>query len=186
MKLAALAALEQRTALHYTMPGMTAAETASYVAHYIKLVGRPDQLFTEDALNLIHSTARGFPRAVNSLSCKRWSPRSLQARTWSTSAPLARPSAKSSTNQVIHQMAALLAHARRVAQRQATVAHEAEALTACPEGATIDGSLSDSNPDERQDFLPFGYRRPRRPQPTPHDQAKHKEAVRCRARRSWV
>jgi type II secretory pathway predicted ATPase ExeA len=50
------------------MPGMTAAETASFVAHHIKLVGRPDQLFTEDALNLIHSTARGFPRAVNNLS----------------------------------------------------------------------------------------------------------------------
>jgi type II secretory pathway predicted ATPase ExeA len=68
MKLAVLAALEQRTALRYTMPGMTAAETASYVSHHIKLVGRPDQLFTEDALNLIHSTARGYPRAVNNLS----------------------------------------------------------------------------------------------------------------------
>ena len=49
---------------------MTAAETASYVAHHIKLVGRPDQLFTEDALNLIHTTARGYPRAVNNLSLK--------------------------------------------------------------------------------------------------------------------
>src|SRR5439155_14465838 len=50
------------------MPGMTAAETASYVSHHIKLVGRPDQLFTEDALTLIHTTARGYPRAVNNLS----------------------------------------------------------------------------------------------------------------------
>jgi type II secretory pathway predicted ATPase ExeA len=55
------AALEQRTALRYTMPGMTA--TGSYIAHHIKLVGRPDQLFTGDALNLIHSTPRGYPRA---------------------------------------------------------------------------------------------------------------------------
>ena len=47
---------------------MTAAETGSYVGHHIKLVGRPDQLFTEDALALIHSTARGYPRAVNNLS----------------------------------------------------------------------------------------------------------------------
>lgn len=61
MKLAVLAALEQRTALRYTMPGMTATETASYVSHHIKLVGRPDQLFTKDALNLIHSNARGYP-----------------------------------------------------------------------------------------------------------------------------
>lgn len=68
MKLAVLAALEQRTALRYTMPGMTTAETSSYVAHHLKLAGRPDQLFTEDALNLIHTTARGYPRAVNNLA----------------------------------------------------------------------------------------------------------------------
>jgi type II secretory pathway predicted ATPase ExeA len=68
MKLAVLAALEQRTALRYTMPGMTASETSSYIAHHLKLVGRPDQLFTEDALNLIHTTARGYPRAVNNLA----------------------------------------------------------------------------------------------------------------------
>ena len=68
MKLAVLAALEQRTALRYTMPGMTSTETASYVNHHLNLVGRPDQLFTEDSLNLIHMTSRGYPRAVNNLA----------------------------------------------------------------------------------------------------------------------
>ena len=68
MKLAVLAALEQRTSLRYAMPGMTAAETASYISHHVKLAGRPDQLFTEDAMNLIHSTGRGYPRAVNNLA----------------------------------------------------------------------------------------------------------------------
>jgi type II secretory pathway predicted ATPase ExeA len=68
MKLAVLAALEQRTALRYTMPPMTATETASYVNHHLNLAGRPDQLFTEDALNLIHTTSRGYPRAVNNLA----------------------------------------------------------------------------------------------------------------------
>jgi type II secretory pathway predicted ATPase ExeA len=68
MKLAVLAALEQRTSLRYTMPGMTAAETASYIAHHVSLAGRPDQLFTEDAMNLIHTTGRGYPRAVNNLA----------------------------------------------------------------------------------------------------------------------
>lgn len=68
MKLAVLAALEQRTALRYTMPGMASAETTSYVKHHLNLVGRPDQLFTEDAMALIHTTARGYPRAVNNLS----------------------------------------------------------------------------------------------------------------------
>jgi type II secretory pathway predicted ATPase ExeA len=68
MKLAVLAALEQRTALRYTMPGMASAETTSYVKHHLNLVGRPDQLFTEDALTLIHTTSRGYPRAVNNLA----------------------------------------------------------------------------------------------------------------------
>jgi type II secretory pathway predicted ATPase ExeA len=68
MKLAVLAALEQRTALRYTMPGMTAAETTSYIKHHLGLAGRSDQLFTEDATALIHSTARGIPRAVNNLA----------------------------------------------------------------------------------------------------------------------
>jgi type II secretory pathway predicted ATPase ExeA len=61
-------ALEQRTALRYTMPGMTQPETASYISHHLSLVGRPDQIFTEDALTLIHTTSRGYPRAVNNLA----------------------------------------------------------------------------------------------------------------------
>jgi type II secretory pathway predicted ATPase ExeA len=68
MKLAVLAALEQRVALRYTMPPMTAAETASYLTHHIKLAGRAGALFTEDAATLIHTTARGYPRAVSNLA----------------------------------------------------------------------------------------------------------------------
>jgi type II secretory pathway predicted ATPase ExeA len=43
-------------------------ETTSYVNHHLKIAGRPDQLFTDDALTLIHTTSRGYPRAVNNLS----------------------------------------------------------------------------------------------------------------------
>ena len=68
LKLAVLAALDQRTALRYTMPGMTATETTSYITHHLNLAGRPDHLFTEDALTLIHTTSRGYPRAVNNLA----------------------------------------------------------------------------------------------------------------------
>ncbi|MFI0206927.1 MULTISPECIES: ExeA family protein [Streptomyces] len=39
MKLAVLAALEQRTALRYTMPGLTSTETASYIKHHLGLAG---------------------------------------------------------------------------------------------------------------------------------------------------
>ena len=68
MKLAVLAALEQRIALRYAMPPMTAAETASYISHHIKLAGRSDTLFSDDAAALIHTTARGYPRTVNNLA----------------------------------------------------------------------------------------------------------------------
>jgi hypothetical protein len=68
MKLAVLAALEQRVALRYTMPPMTSQETTSYITHHIKLAGRADTLFSDDATALIHTTARGYPRAVNNLA----------------------------------------------------------------------------------------------------------------------
>jgi type II secretory pathway predicted ATPase ExeA len=68
MKLAVLAALEQRTGVRYTMPPMTAPETSSYIKHHLALAGRSDPLFSDDAITLIHTTARGYPRAVNNLA----------------------------------------------------------------------------------------------------------------------
>ena len=68
MKLAVLAALEQRTALRYAMPPMTSQETSSYISHHLKLAGRSDPLVSDDAASLIHTTSRGYPRAVNNLS----------------------------------------------------------------------------------------------------------------------
>ena len=50
------------------MPGMDLAETGAYVAHHLKLAGRADTLFSDDALALIHQVSRGLPRAVNNLA----------------------------------------------------------------------------------------------------------------------
>ena len=50
------------------MPPMTSQETASYITHHLKLAGRADTLFSDDAGALIHTTARGYPRAVNNLA----------------------------------------------------------------------------------------------------------------------
>ncbi|WP_158690680.1 hypothetical protein [Streptomyces sp. 142MFCol3.1] len=44
---------------------MTSTETASYIKHHLGLAGRGDRLFTDDAVTLIHTTSRGFPRVVN-------------------------------------------------------------------------------------------------------------------------
>jgi len=68
IKLGTFAALDQRIALRYAMTGMTAKETASYVSHHLKLAGRSDTLFSDDALALTHQVSRGLPRAVNNLA----------------------------------------------------------------------------------------------------------------------
>jgi type II secretory pathway predicted ATPase ExeA len=68
IKLGAFAALDQRIGLRYAMPGMDPAETAAYVAHHLKLAGRADTLFSDDAVGLIHQVSRGLPRAVNNLA----------------------------------------------------------------------------------------------------------------------
>ncbi len=68
MKLGVLAALDQRIGLRYAMAPMTDTETRSYLRRHLKLAGRNDALFSDDAVGLIHQTSRGYPRAVNNLA----------------------------------------------------------------------------------------------------------------------
>lgn len=68
LRLGVLAALDQRIAIRYTLTGMNREETSHYIAHHVKLAGRADTLFSEDAANLIHTASRGYPRAVNNLA----------------------------------------------------------------------------------------------------------------------
>src|ERR1035437_7664431 len=68
IKLGTFAALNQRIALRYTMSGMSDTETKSYLTHHLKLPGRSDALFSDDAVALIHQVSRGIPRAVNNLA----------------------------------------------------------------------------------------------------------------------
>jgi type II secretory pathway predicted ATPase ExeA len=68
IKLGVLAALDQRIGLRYNMPPMTSEETSGYLRHHLKLAGRSDTLFSDDAATLIHQTSRGYPRAVNNLA----------------------------------------------------------------------------------------------------------------------
>ncbi len=68
IKLGVLAALDQRIAVRYHMPGMTLEETADHLRHHLALAGRSDTLFSDDAAALLHQTSRGYPRAVNNLA----------------------------------------------------------------------------------------------------------------------
>ncbi len=40
------------------MPPMTSQETSSYISHHLKLAGRSDPLFSDDAAALIHHRPR--------------------------------------------------------------------------------------------------------------------------------
>jgi type II secretory pathway predicted ATPase ExeA len=68
MRLGVLAALDQRVTVRHHMAGMNTNETASYVRHHLALAGRSDPLFSDDAINLIHTSSRGKPRSVNNLA----------------------------------------------------------------------------------------------------------------------
>jgi type II secretory pathway predicted ATPase ExeA len=68
LRLGSFAALDQRIALRYELPGMSAAESAEYLAHHLKLAGREDRLFSDDAIALLHERSRGIPRALNNLA----------------------------------------------------------------------------------------------------------------------
>ncbi len=68
LRLGSFAALDQRIALRYQLPGMEAPESADYLAHHVKLAGREDRLFSDDALALLHERSRGIPRALNNLA----------------------------------------------------------------------------------------------------------------------
>lgn len=68
LRLGAFAALDQRITLRYALPAMTDTDTANYISHHLKLAGRSDTLFSDDAITRIHKAARGLPRAVNNLA----------------------------------------------------------------------------------------------------------------------
>lgn len=68
LRLGAFAALDQRVALRYALPPLSQADTAEYIAHHLKLAGRSDTLFSDDAISRVHKASRGLPRAVNNLA----------------------------------------------------------------------------------------------------------------------
>lgn len=68
LKLAVLAALDQRISTRFTITGMDQADTAEYIRHHLRFAGRSDTLFSDDAITAIHQASRGYPRAVNNLA----------------------------------------------------------------------------------------------------------------------
>ena len=100
LRLGAYAALDQRVGLRYAISGLDQTETASYIAHHLKLAGRSDTLFSDDAVELIHRS-QGACRARSTTSPpSRWSQRSPPAaRRSSTSPPPAPRSLRSAPSE---------------------------------------------------------------------------------------
>lgn len=59
------AQLKQRVALRCALPTLTCAQTFAYVENRLRIAGRPDPIFTRDAIELIHQRSEGIPRTIN-------------------------------------------------------------------------------------------------------------------------
>lgn len=68
LKFYTLAALEQRISLKVRLLPLTLSETIGYIKHHLSFCGRSDNLFSDDAVSLIHKTSGGIPRRINNLS----------------------------------------------------------------------------------------------------------------------
>ena len=60
-------AFAQRVTAAFHIPAMDAATTASYITHRLDCVGGKAQIFTPEAMDMIHDQARGVPRLTNQL-----------------------------------------------------------------------------------------------------------------------
>lgn len=112
------------------MTGMTATETASYITHHLKLAGRSDTLFTDDAVTLIHQVSRGLPRAVNNLAVQV--PSAVQQPSRRSRAPLPALSSRSYSARISTLYFAV--YMRRVARSSTRGSGTSSNRTACPPG----------------------------------------------------
>ena len=59
--------LNQRVTLKYHMAGLNQEEARTYILHQLKIAGRIDPLFNENAYEVIHQLGLGLPRKINNL-----------------------------------------------------------------------------------------------------------------------
>jgi len=57
----------QRIAVNYHLEGLNREESAKYITFRLKTAGRKNNLFTPDAMELIHQFSGGIPRSINLL-----------------------------------------------------------------------------------------------------------------------
>lgn len=60
--------LAQRLIMRYKMEALTKEEVAGYIEHHLKIAGANHSVFTENAIEAIASSSRGWPRLINNLA----------------------------------------------------------------------------------------------------------------------
>lgn len=65
LNLPSLVQLKQRVALRCTLGLLDATETAGYVAGRLRIAGATREIFTHDAVAVIHQRSRGVPRTIS-------------------------------------------------------------------------------------------------------------------------
>lgn len=60
-------ALNQRLRFRYALEGFSEEETAAYIAHHLRSVDLPDDLFTPDSVRTVFLASRGILREINNI-----------------------------------------------------------------------------------------------------------------------
>ena len=95
LRMGTFAALDQRIATRFTIKPMDLAESAAYLRHHLKLAGRDEPLFADDAIARLHRVSNGLPRALNNAAVAALIAAAAAARTSSTTPAPRKPSPSS-------------------------------------------------------------------------------------------
>lgn len=60
-------AIVQRVNIRFHLPGLDRQETADYIRHHLNVAGVQANLFTDDAIEIIHEFSGGIARKINNL-----------------------------------------------------------------------------------------------------------------------
>lgn len=60
--------LKQRMGIRYHLDALSEEETKQYILHRLKIAGRDQPIFKDEAIHLIYERAKGLPREINNLS----------------------------------------------------------------------------------------------------------------------
>lgn len=66
----AFLSIEHRIVLKFELAPLSELQTKDYIIHHLKLKGRKDPLFTDNALLAVHKISNGIKRMINKLSLK--------------------------------------------------------------------------------------------------------------------